>query len=130
MQSNTKFYRRTFCGIAVVCALSTAAAPAIAATSIDDLWSMTIAAANSIVAQAQANNDQKAMNLIVDEVQDCMTRVNDALADNAKPDAIVRECAHKVLADVCTGAGFAKTSTAASLKPTPECQSLAGSVQM
>jgi hypothetical protein len=91
---------------------------------------MTIAAANSVVAQAQANHDKDAMRLIVDEVQDCMRRVNDALADHAKPDGIVRECARKVAGDVCTGAGFANTSTAASIKSTPQCEGLADSVRM
>ena len=132
MQSKIRHYRRTriLCGITLISALTLAAAPATAEESIDDLWSMTIAAANSIVAQAQANNDQKAMRLIVDEVQDCMTRVNDALAAHAKPDSIVHECARKVSNDVCTGTGFANTSTAASIKSTPQCEDLADSVQM
>lgn len=114
----------------LISALFLAATPAGAEESVDDLWSMTIAAANSIVAQAQANNDKKAMRLIVDEVQDCMTRVNDALASHSKPDSIVRECAHKVSRDVCTGAGFANTSTAASIKSTPQCEDLAESTGM
>lgn len=130
MQSKARHSRHTLYGIALVCALSTTSAPAIAAGSIDDLWSMTIAAANSIAAQAQANNDKKALHLIVDEVQQCMTRVNDALANNAKPDTIVRECAQKVLADVCTGTGFANTSTALSIKSTPECGNLADAARM
>lgn len=121
---------RALCGITLISTLALTLAPAMAAESIDDLWSMTIAAANSIVAQAQANNDKKAMGLIVDEVQDCMTRVNDALADQSKPDDIVRECARKVSNDVCTGAGFANTSTAASIKSTPQCEDLADSVKM
>jgi|GEM_PF-5724605 len=121
---------RALFGITLISALSLAAAPATAEESIDDLWSMTIAAANSVVAQAQANNDKKAMRLIVDEVQDCMRRVNDALADQSKPDSIVRECARKVSSDVCTGAGFANTSTAVSIKSTPECKNLADSVGM
>ena len=121
---------RALYSVALISALSLAAAPATAEESIDDLWSMTIAAANSIVAQAQANNDKNAMRLIVDEVQDCMTRVNDALAAHSKPDSIVHECARKVSSDVCTGAGFANTSTAASIKSTPQCEDLADSVQM
>lgn len=121
---------RILCGISLISALSLAAAPATAQEPIDDLWSMTIAAANSIVAQAQANKDREAMRLIVDEVQGCMTQVSDALADHSKPDGIVRQCARKVSHDVCTGAGFANTSTAASIKSTPQCKDLADSVRM
>lgn len=132
MQSKVQRYRRirVLYSITLISALSLAAAPAMAEESIDDLWSMTIAAANSIVAQAQANNDKKAMGLIVDEVQDCMRQVNDALADHSKPDSIVHECARKVSSDVCTGAGFAGTSTAASINSTPQCDDLADAVQM
>jgi hypothetical protein len=132
MQPKARHHRhaRALCGIALVSMLSLAAAPATAEESIDDLWGMTIAAANSIVAQAQANSDKKAMRLIVDEVQGCMTRVNDALASHSKPDDIVRECARKISSDVCTGRGFADTSTAASIKSTPACEDLADSIQM
>lgn len=132
MQPKARHYRRarTLCAAVLISALPLAAAPAFAEDSVDDLWSMTIAAANSIVAQAQANSDKKAMHLIVEEVQGCMTQVNNALADHSKPDDIVRECARKVSSDVCTGKGFANTRTAASIKSTPACEDLADSVQM
>jgi hypothetical protein len=130
MQSKARHYQRALCGVALISALSMLAAPAIAEDSIDDIWSMTIAAANSIVAQTQANNDKKALSLIVYEVQGCMNRVNDALTDHSKPDDIVRECAHKVLDDVCTGAGFPNTDTALAIKSTPECEDLADSIKM